>query len=448
MKDKPLTIASVVKHKLCTGCGVCMAVCPHDALDMTSDESRGCFVPQMRDEDCRRCGLCHEVCPGHAVDFEGLSRTLFGDIPGDIALGRYLACYVGHASDGDIRYDSASGGLVSALLIFALEHQLIDGALVTRMRSDNPLMPEPFIARTRQEILSAAGSKYCPVTVGAALREILSTKGRFAVVGLPCHIQGIRKAEQQIAELAGRIRYRISIACSFNYSFRGTRRFIESLGIPPAEVEELQYRGRGWPGTMRLRLKDGTETIVPLADYYRKLGPYSLWRCLLCSDMLGELSDLSCGDAWLPELVKTDKTGSSFAISRTPEGEDLLEAAAAREEVELSELDAESLSASQGRALFKKRKLKARMRLARLWGRRVPVYRQKLMTPIPSDYVNMLKLFIARSVLSGNHRILRRLFRAPRRLKRNKGGEAAKPGQVTAGSRPVDIRPDGHTLRQ
>ena len=423
MKDKPLTIQWVVKRKLCTGCGVCVAVCPRDALDMTTDESGGCFQPQVREEDCRPCGLCYGACPGHGVDFDGLSEKLFGDIPQDLALGRYLACYVGHACDGSIRYDSASGGLVTTLLIFALEHHLIDGALVTRMRSDSPLAPETFIARTRQEVLSAAGSKYCPVTIGAALREILASKGRFAVVGLPCHIQGIRKAEQQIAELSGRIRYRISIACSFNYSFHGTRRFIESLGIPPEEVQELQYRGRGWPGSMLLRVKDGTETTVPLAEYYRRLGPFSLWRCLLCSDMLGELSDLSCGDAWLPELVRTDKAGSSFVISRTPEAEELLEAAAATETVELSELGVQPLLASQSRALFKKRKLKARMLLARLWGRRVPGYQQKLMDPIASDYVNMIKLFIARYMLSGNHRVLRGLLSAARRLKRRKRKE-------------------------
>ncbi len=390
---------------------------------MTTDESRGCFVPQVRREDCRSCELCHGACPGHGVDFDGLSERFFGDIPYDLALGRYLACYVGHAGNVHLRYNSASGGIVTALLITALEHHLIDGALVTRMRRDNPLAPESFIAKTKQEILSAVGSKYCPVAVGTALREILNVEGRYAVVGLPCHIQGIRKAEQLMPGLTERIRYRISIACSFNYSFHGTRRFIESLGIPPEEVQELQYRGRGWPGSMLLRLKDGSATVVPLAEYSRALGPFTLWRCLLCSDMLGELSDLSCGDAWLPELLRTDKAGSSFVISRTPEAEDLLEAAAAHEAVELSELAVQSLLASQGGALFKKRKLKARMLLARLWGRRVPVYRQTLMKPTVRDHVNMLKLFIARYALSGNHRILRRLLRVVRRVRHGKRAE-------------------------
>jgi len=79
---------------------------------------------------------------------------------------------------------------VTALFIFALEKGLIDGALVTGMKKDKPLEPEPFIARTREKIISARGSKYCSVPANIALKEILKAKEeeRFAVVGLPCHI--------------------------------------------------------------------------------------------------------------------------------------------------------------------------------------------------------------------------------------------------------------------
>ncbi len=417
MKDKQ-TIEMVVKRKLCTGCGTCAGICPQDALDMIVDTKSSCYIPLLDRDRCTRCGLCYEVCPGHSVDFEGLNAALFGDIPEDVALGRYLGCYVGHATDEAVRYNSASGGLVSSLLIFALEEGLIDGALVTRMRSDDPLRPEPFIARTRAEILSAAGSKYCPAAAGAALKEILRSDGRFAIVGLPCHIQGVRKAEQHIPSLKERIRYRISIACSLDYSFRGTERFLESIGVPADAVKLLEYRGRGWPGGMLIRLKDGTERTIPLADYYNALSPYSLRRCTLCSDMLGELSDLTCGDAWIPEIMRADQTGSSFVVSRTPEGEELLERAASKEAVELSEFGLPELLASQGRALFKKRKLKARMHLFKLAGRSVPTYQQKLLAPIRGDYTHMLKFYAVRCALSGNHRILGGLFRAVRWLKR------------------------------
>jgi len=425
VKDKRSSIEPVVRRKLCTGCGVCAGICPRDAITMAVNEKRGGYLPELDKGRCTQCGICYEACPGHGVDFEGLSAALFGEIPEDIALGRYLGCHVGHAAEESVRYNSASGGLVSALLVFALEEGLIDGALVTRMRRDQPLRPEPFIARAKEEILMAAGSKYCPVAADAILDEVLKGEGRIAVVGLPCHIQGLRKAEQCVPQLRKHIRYRISLACSLNYSFRGTERFLRSLGIARQDVQALQYRGRGWPGSMWIRLKDGTERTVPLAEYYRQLGPYSLRRCTLCSDMLGELSDLSCGDAWLPALVQTDDVGSSFVVSRTAEAEELLESAAAKEAVRLSELGLAELLASQGHALFKKRKLAARMQLFRWSGRRVPQYRQKLLPPVRGDYVAMLKFYAARYVMSGNHRILLGLSHLARRLKRGRPTDAA-----------------------
>jgi len=222
----------------------------------------------------------------------------------------------------------------------------------------------------------------------------------------------------------------MAIACSLDYSFRGTEHVLGSLGIRPDEVESLQYRGRGWPGSMSIRLKDGTERTLPLAQYFRQLSPYSLRRCTLCSDMLGELSDLTCGDAWIPEIVRTDKAGTSFVVSRTPEGEALLEDAASKDAVELSELDAQKLLASQGHALFKKRKLKARMRMFRWTGRNVPTYRQKLLEPTIEDYVNMLKFYAARYALSGNCPALGRLFRTAQSARHRKSNDP--PAQTKA----------------
>ncbi len=427
-----LTIEPVVKRKLCTGCGTCAAVCPRDAVELVEHARKGCYLPRLDKKRCTQCGLCHRVCPGHGVDFESFNGGLFGDIPEDVALGRYLCCYIGHAGDRKVRRDCASGGLVSSLLVFALEEGLIDGALVTRMRGDNPLRPQPFIARTRDEILSAAGSKYCPVATGTALKEILRTPGRFAVVGLPCHIQGIRKAEQQMPALRERIRYRIALPCSLNYSFRGTECILRGLGIAPARVGTLQYRGRGWPGTMLIRLQDGTERTIPLAEYYRRLAPHSLRRCTLCSDMLGELSDLTCGDAWLPEVMRADRLGSSFAVSRTAEAEELLEAAASNEAIELSELGLRELLASQGNALFKKRKLQARMLLFQWAGQSVPVYRQRLLGAVRSDYTDMLKFYLARYALSGNHPIAGRLFRMARSVGQRGSNGRSVPAQALA----------------
>jgi coenzyme F420 hydrogenase subunit beta len=63
--------------------------------------------------------------------------------------------------DLDLRYNSASGGLAPDP-IYALEKGLIDGALVTRMNSANPLESEAFIARLPKDVIAASKSKYCP----------------------------------------------------------------------------------------------------------------------------------------------------------------------------------------------------------------------------------------------------------------------------------------------
>ena len=45
------------------------------------------------------------------------------------------------------------------------------------------------------EPVSATKSKYCPVPANVRIKKILRRNGKFAVVGLPCHIHGVRKAE-------------------------------------------------------------------------------------------------------------------------------------------------------------------------------------------------------------------------------------------------------------
>jgi coenzyme F420 hydrogenase subunit beta len=218
------TIAQVVKDGLCTGCGTCVALCPNEAIKLTINEKKGIYVPELDEEKCNNCGMCYNVCPGHSVDFKQFNLEIFRKEPENVLIGNYLNCYIGHSKDYDIRYNCASGGLITQLLIFAMEEKIIDGALVTRMKKDNPLEPEPFIARTREEIIEASKSTYCPVPANVALKEILNSKQeeRFAVVGLPCHIHGIRKAEQINKSLKEKIYLHIGIFCGHAPNFLGT----------------------------------------------------------------------------------------------------------------------------------------------------------------------------------------------------------------------------------
>lgn len=391
------TIASVARNGLCTGCGTCAGVCPRDAVDMVIDHRRGIYVPRLDEGKCNECGLCFAVCPGHSVDFRQLNIDIFGREPGDILLGNYLNCYTGHATDYDIRYNSASGGLVTALLIFALEEGLIDGALVTRMRKDRPLEPEPFIARTKEEIVSASRSKYCPVPANAALKEILKAKDgeRFAVVGLPCHLHGIRKAEGVNRKLKEKAVLHFGLLCAHTDRLSGTGFILHERGIKEKAVARLDYRGRGWPGAMTILLRDGTQRVVPFEEYIRlhELHFFTPGRCLLCCDAIARLADITFMDAWLPEVKAKDRVGTSIVVSRTGMCEALCRSARAKHAIALERIGCSDVIRSQGRARIANKDLRAQYRLSRLCGGPTPDYR----IVIPrSGAVNYLRASVAR----------------------------------------------------
>ncbi len=54
-----------LNQDLCSGCGVCVAVCPYDALKLAPAEDGRVAV--MDTVKCKRCGLCVSACPSGAV---------------------------------------------------------------------------------------------------------------------------------------------------------------------------------------------------------------------------------------------------------------------------------------------------------------------------------------------------------------------------------------------
>ena len=385
------TIVQVVKDGLCTGCGTCIALCPNEAIELTINEKKGIYIPELNEDKCNNCGICFKVCPGHEVDFKALNLEIFGKEPEDILIGNYLNCYIGHATDYDIRYNSASGGLVTQLLIFALENGIIDGALVTRMKKDNPLEPEPFIARTKEELIEASKSKYCPIPANIALKEILeSDEGwKFAVVGLPCHIYGIRKAEQINKKLREKIVLHLGIFCSSEHTFSGTEFLLQRIGVKKDDIIKLDYRGEGWPGGMMITLKNGNKKFLPLKDYWEMFGPFFIpTRCILCFDESCELSDISFGDIFLPELTEKDKIGTSRIVSRNKEGEEILQHALLNKKVELNKTDFPLV----WQIMPFKQNLKASIFFFKLFRKKVPTYNISLLKPRFSAYFKIILL--------------------------------------------------------
>jgi len=64
MADEP---KPVIAKDLCTGCAICVDVCPTGALEMDDDEM---IAVLAYPDECDSCGDCEESCPAEAITLE------------------------------------------------------------------------------------------------------------------------------------------------------------------------------------------------------------------------------------------------------------------------------------------------------------------------------------------------------------------------------------------
>ena len=60
-----ITKRHVINPDWCKGCGICVAFCPKQALELVDDK-----VHMKEDSECVLCGMCELRCPDYAVYIE------------------------------------------------------------------------------------------------------------------------------------------------------------------------------------------------------------------------------------------------------------------------------------------------------------------------------------------------------------------------------------------
>lgn len=387
---------------LCTGCGLCEDVCPVYAISIKCDFEN---APVVDSNKCINCGKCLKVCPGIGCDLDSLAEKFFvaGNIKKDHYIGRFLETYVGYSCDEKIRLHGASGGVLTHFLIYLLEKGWVQGVVVTRFSSSDPMSPKSFIATTREEILTAKSSKYCPVALNGIIKNIQKFEGKVVVVGLPCHIQSLRKRLEFDKKLTDKIVGLFSIYCSSNRNFYAQKFLLNYYGIDKKEVTNFAYRDNGCLGNMKLYTTNERPTLdIPFVNYYGALRSFfKPRRCLTCVDHYGELADVNFGDIHINPYIK-DKVGISSLVVRNPLYRKLLLQAVQEGKLNLESIDYKIVNESQKEMLYpKQRKARALMTMDKLLHRKVAVYDKVLDKPHAKDYLSEILCLCQRFV--GRH---------------------------------------------
>lgn len=220
-----------------------------------------------------------------------------------------MKCYIGYANNEYLRERASSGGVVTALLLYLLDTNRIDGAIVVRM---NKLEVEQFIARSREEVLNASQSKYMDFSLSKIVQEVKQANENFAIVGLPCHF----KALKNITDFNQKIDCWFGLMCGCNLKKEGTFAILRKLKVRPEDVERIEYRAGKRYGGFLVILKDGHTKFVSKDAFNYLFTIYMPNKCIECKDFFCEHCDINFGDCWFKEnytsILVRNKKGESL----------------------------------------------------------------------------------------------------------------------------------------
>ena len=272
----------VISKNNCINCGACLSICPRIGIENNK--------PTLKDYD-PECSLCFKYCPRTFFPKKLFEKEIFNEqTQKDFLLGHYQEIIAAKSTSNNILRKAQNGGVVTTLLIHALNTGLIDGVLMTN--KDENWYPKPFIARTPEEVIHAVGSIYTMIPTLSIYKEAVYKYKikNLAFVGLPCQIQTVRKFQlwPPLSNKYGKFKLIIGLFCSSNYSYDSMINLVHDLiGVSMMEIKKFDVSH----GKFIAYLNDGTIKEVSIKDTSK----YHFSSCKFCKDYTAEFADISVG---------------------------------------------------------------------------------------------------------------------------------------------------------
>jgi coenzyme F420 hydrogenase subunit beta len=310
--------AEVITSGLCTGCAGCVIACPHDVIGYTHEA--GHYRPfhledELGPDNCthgeKGCTSCTRACPRFRAWEPQADEHLFARVrQPDEPSGIYQDILLTRATDEMVHQMGQDGGLVSAILIWALEEGYIDGALTSFLEGDgdggaSSWKAIPGVATNREEVLRGAGSRY---TYSANTLAVTEARERglekLALVGMSCQTSVAPVMWTRKVGKAGKpFILNIGLLCSKSFDdsiFEDL--FWAKYGLAKSEMAKMNIKG-----VFQIWMRDGSYHEIPLKECHA----WTREGCNHCPDFAAEHADISTGgigenNDWTLTIVRTD----------------------------------------------------------------------------------------------------------------------------------------------
>ncbi|MEY4130070.1 MAG: hypothetical protein RLZZ31_194 [Actinomycetota bacterium] len=305
----------VITAGLCTGCAGCVISCPHDVIGY--DHVAGGYKPFHIEEELgptncghgeKGCTSCTRACPRFRMWEPEANEHLFGrERNDDEVAGIYSDILLTRASDEMVHKMGQDGGLVSALLIWALENDYIDGALTSYLEGGDAgsWKAIPGVATNRDEVLAGAGSRYTYSANTLAIDEAKERGlSRLALVGMSCQ-SSIAPVmwSRKIGKISKPIVFNIGLLCSKTFDDAIFEELFEAkYRIPKHTITKMNIKG-----VFQIWTNDGEYHEINLKECHA----WTREGCTHCPDFAAEHADISTGgigkdNDWTLTIVRTE----------------------------------------------------------------------------------------------------------------------------------------------
>ncbi|WP_258102671.1 Coenzyme F420 hydrogenase/dehydrogenase, beta subunit C-terminal domain [Marinoscillum sp. MHG1-6] len=312
-KNKPSVVREIDKVGLCVGCGICTSLYGEGSHMFLGED--GFLHPNVTRYDSNIENQIENICPGVNLVCKE-EKESFSEL-----YGPSLSITKAHSLDKEIRQKSSSGGVITAIASYLLESSYVDTILQVGVDDDDYERNILKRSRTSADVLSNASSRYAPSLIFDDIIEILNGSNEvFGFVGKPCDVATIKRFIKGYPEFQDRIRVTIALLCAGIPSLNATKKLI-AMSNPSYPINNLRYRGDGWPGNFSFVDNKGVRHSRSYNDSWGQvLGKDICFRCKICPDGIGIMADFAVGDAWdtidgYPDF--TERKGESLVICRT-----------------------------------------------------------------------------------------------------------------------------------